>query len=80
MFAATGSTMTAAILSGVLESSFDRSQIVVRRIQRQRRQRLRNSWALGDAQRGQAGAGLRKKTVGVTVITAFEFQQSGRAW
>jgi hypothetical protein len=55
------------------EKTFDRSQIVVRNIQRQFRQSLRNSWALGDAKRGEAGTGLREKMVSVAVIAPFKF-------
>jgi len=35
---------------------------------------LRDAGAFGDAERGQAGAGLREKTVGVSVVAAFKFQ------
>ena len=74
MFAATGSTITAAISSAMrIEKAFDRGEIVVRRVERQRGERLRHAGRRGDAKRGEARARLGKKAVAVAVIAALEF-------
>ena len=51
----------------------NRFGIVVRNIQRQPSQRLRHAGTLRDAQRREARTRLRKETVRVPVVTAFEF-------
>ena len=73
MFAATGSTITAAISSGCASNSaLDRRQIVVRRVQRQRRHRLRHARRSRNPKCRQSRPRLRKKTVAMPVIAALE--------
>ncbi len=58
----------------VLEKdSFDRLQIVIRHVQRQRCQCRRHSRAFGNPQRRQAGSGLRQEAVRMSVVTTLKF-------
>ena len=52
---------------------FDGSEIVVGSVQTEFGESLRNARAFGDAERGEAGACLREKAVGVAVIAACKF-------
>ena len=55
------------------EDALDGVQVVVGSVERQRGDRLRHARRSGDAQRGQARAGLAQKTIGVAVVAALEF-------
>ena len=58
----------------LLKHALDRFEIVVRRIQSERRKRAGHARAGRDAERCKAGARLDEKAIGVAVIAAFEFQ------
>ena len=76
MLAAMGSTMTAAILSWCASKSFSvAGEIVVGGVERELRESLRDAGTLGDAERGETGAGLGEKAVGVAVVAAFKFDE-----
>ena len=75
MFAATGSTITAAIFPACSrENALDGGDIVVGRVEREARERVRNAGARRNAKRREAGAGFDEKTIGVAVVAALEFE------
>ena len=47
-------------------------EVVVGRVERERGESFGDAGAFGDAERGEAGAGLREEAVGVAVVAAFE--------
>src|SRR4029077_465295 len=68
-------------LAVFLEEPLDSSEVVVRCVQREFSQRLRDAWRCRDAQSSEARTTLGQKTVSVPVITAFELNDeisSGR--
>ncbi len=69
--------------SGVLsEDAFDGGGVVIRRVESERGERVRNAGAGRNSKSGEAGTGLGEKTVGVAVVATLEFQDkvaSGKA-
>src|SRR3984957_20058003 len=59
----------------LLEDFLDGVGVVIRRVQRQFRQRFGHARARRDAECREARAGFDQKAVGMPVVTAFEFQQ-----
>src|SRR5215467_4057912 len=55
------------------KKSFDCDEIIVRNIEREFGKSLWHAGALGDAERGEPGTGLREKAVGMSVVATFKF-------